>query len=333
MVLFTACSSSPESSADNSRTSTASSVIVVDQAGRTVGISYPVDKIVSGYYISSSACIALGLADKLVGVEAKADTRPIYGLAAPELLKLPNVGTAKDFNLEACAALKPDLVILPISLQEQADTLTGMGIPTILVNPENYSELRDMISLIGFTVDDADTADQVNKLLNYYDDTLAAINNLTADITDKPSVFMCGVSSYLSTSPKDMYQSTLIDLAGGVNAAADIDGSSWTAVSYEQLLAMNPDVIIIPSEAGYAVTDILNDPQLAQLTAVKDSAVYKMPSDFEAWDSPVPSCMLGTQWLLSILHGDVYSMDAFKKDASAFYSDFYGITINTALIG
>ena len=49
--------------------------------------------------------IALGLDDKLVGVEAKADKRNIYKLSAPELTSLPSVGTAKEFDLEGCAAL------------------------------------------------------------------------------------------------------------------------------------------------------------------------------------------------------------------------------------
>ena len=48
----------------------------------------------------------------------QADSRPIYSLAAPELLELPSVGTAKEFDLEGCAALEPDLVVLPLKLKE-----------------------------------------------------------------------------------------------------------------------------------------------------------------------------------------------------------------------
>ena len=42
--------------------------------------------------------------DKMVGIEAKADKRAIYKLAAPDLIELPSVGTAKEFDLEGCAA-------------------------------------------------------------------------------------------------------------------------------------------------------------------------------------------------------------------------------------
>ena len=91
-------------------------VTVTDAAGREVTLDAEPETLVSGYYITTSMLIALGLEDRLVGIEAKADSRPIYALAAPELLQLPSVGTAKEFDLEGCAALDPDLVILPLKL-------------------------------------------------------------------------------------------------------------------------------------------------------------------------------------------------------------------------
>ena len=59
---------------------------VVDQGGREVTIESEPQTIVSGYYISTSLVLALGQGDKLVGVEAKADTRDIYRLSAPEII-------------------------------------------------------------------------------------------------------------------------------------------------------------------------------------------------------------------------------------------------------
>ena len=55
---------------------------VTDQAGRTVTFEKAPEKIASSYYISTSLLLALGLQDKLVGIEAKANTRNIYKLAA-----------------------------------------------------------------------------------------------------------------------------------------------------------------------------------------------------------------------------------------------------------
>jgi iron complex transport system substrate-binding protein len=305
-------------------------IVVTDQAGRKVEISGTPERIVSGYYISSSACIALGLADKLVGIEARASTRPIYALAAPSLLELPNVGTAREFNLEACIALHPDLVILPLRLRDAADTLSELGVPAILVNPESYAELLEMVALIG---EAAGTAEIANRLLDYYELSTFDIERTVAVLPydNRPSVYMCGVSSYLTTAPRGMYQSVMIELAGGMNAA-NIDGDSWVEISYEQLLAINPEVMVIPAEASYDVSAIMGDAQLQKLSAVVSGKVYKMPADFEAWDSPVPSCMLGARWLLHVLHENLYSMDSLRKEAADFYREFYGIGINTALI-
>ena len=50
----------------------------VSEEAVEAGKSQPAQRIVSGYYITTSACIALGLKDKMVGIEAKADKRPIY---------------------------------------------------------------------------------------------------------------------------------------------------------------------------------------------------------------------------------------------------------------
>ena len=85
----------PSSAAD---AGTSGAIKITDAVGREVVLDKPADKIVSGYYITTSMMIALGIEDKLVGIESKAASRPIYGLAAPELLNLPDVGTAKEFN-------------------------------------------------------------------------------------------------------------------------------------------------------------------------------------------------------------------------------------------
>lgn len=45
-------------------------------AGREVTLEKEPERIVSGYYISSSACIALGLSDKWVGIEDKSAKLP-----------------------------------------------------------------------------------------------------------------------------------------------------------------------------------------------------------------------------------------------------------------
>lgn len=203
--------SSEESSTEADAEQTVYPVTVTDQAGREVTIEKEPSSIVSGYYISSSLLIALGLKDKVVGIEAKADKRPIYKLAAPELTELPNVGTAKEFNLETCAALSPDLVILPMKLKDAAQSLTDLGITVLLVNPESQDLLTEMINTIATATN---TNSEAAKLLAYIDSQKDMLTSALSGV-EPESVYLAGNSSFLSTAGPSMYQSSIIELAGG----------------------------------------------------------------------------------------------------------------------
>lgn len=303
-------------------------VTVTDAAGREVTIEEEPEKLVSGYYITTSMLIALGHADKLVGIEAKADTRPIYALAAPELLELPSVGTAKEFDLEGCAALEPDLVILPLKLKDTVPALEELGLTVITVNPESLEQLNETIRLFNTVI-----GDPVKgwELLDYNQKTQEFLAEILADV-EKPRVYLAGNSSYLSTAGAAMYQNSLLELGGGENVAAELEDTYWADVSYEQLLSWNPEVIIMASDAAYSKDELLADPQLQQLDAVKNGRVYAMPSAFESWDSPVPSALVGSRWVASVLHGEQYAFEQFQADAADFYRQFYGVEIDTQLL-
>lgn len=313
--------SSEESSTEADAEQTVYPITVTDQAGREVTIEKEPSSIVSGYYISSSLLIALGLKDKVVGIEAKADKRPIYKLAAPELTELPNVGTAKEFNLETCAALSPDLVILPMKLKDAAQSLTDLGITVLLVNPESQDLLTEMINTIATATN---TNSEAAKLLAYIDSQKDMLTSALSGV-EPESVYLAGNSSFLSTAGPSMYQSSIIELAGGKNAADSITDTYWAEISYEQLLAWDPSYIIIASDAEYTVDDIMNDPNLAECTAVKSSHVYAIPGDMEALDSPVPAGILASVWLAGILHPDQVSTDTYATEMTNYYETFYGI--------
>ena len=298
-------------------------VVLTDMAGREVSIEAVPERIVSGYYISTSTLIALGLSDKLVGIEAKADKRPIYQLSAPELIELPNVGTAKEFNLEGCLALEPDLVILPLKLKSAAQTLEELGIPVLLVNPESQEQLMEMIALLG---DATGTADRAGELADYIQAQQAALAELLAD-ADAPTVYLGGNSALLSTAGQAMYQSDMIVRAGGVNVAAEIQDTYWVDISYEQLLAWDPDYIILASDASYTAQDVLADENLKDCTAVKNGNVFHLPADVESWDSPIPSGFLGSCWMASVLHGDLVTESDCTAWINEFYGTFYGFTL------
>ena len=323
-----AAESAAESTAETAAAPQTTALTLTDQAGRTVTLDAPAESVVSCYYITTYAVIALGQKDKIVGLENKADTRALYALAAPELPGLPQVGTLKELNVEAVAALAPDLVVMPKKLQDNAQTLEDLGIPVLVVDPETQQGLETMLTLLGQALG---AGEQADALLAYTGEQLARAAALTQDLA-KPEVCLLGNGSYLTVAPAGMYQNDLIEQAGGVNAAAGIDDDYWAEISYETLLALDPDVLVIPSGASYTAGDIRADAQLAALTAVQNGAVYTMPQGLDEWDSPTPSGVLGVLWLTGVLHPDAYPFDTFTADAQAFYQEFYGFTPDASLI-
>lgn len=299
---------------------------LTDQAGRTVTIQAEPQRIVSGYYISTSLLIALDQEDKLVGIEAKADKRAIYRLSAPQLIDLPNVGTAKDFDLEGCAALDPDLVILPIKLQNAVPTLEELGMTVLLVNPETQQLLDQAVDLVAAATNSQPRA---QALADFSAEQQAWLEETLAG-AQSPRVYLAGNSGMLSTAGGQMYQSDMIGMAGGSNVAAHITDTYWVEVDYEQLLAWDPEYIILASDAGYTCQDVLDDPNLAGCTAVTQGNVYQMPNRAEAWDSPVPSGILGAVWLAGVLHPD--RCDQAQTDAiiEEYYETFYGFSYREA---
>ncbi len=302
---------------------------VTDQAGREVAFEAPAQRIVSCYYISTATLVALGLEENLVGIEMKADTRGLYQLAAPEIITLPAVGSGKGVNVEEIAALEPDVVILPKKLKEDASALEELGINVVIVNPESQEQFEECVGLLATVTGATETADVLLELYASITDSILAA---TADL-EKPSVYMAAGSDFFTTYPAGIYQDDLIAIAGGENVAHSLEGEGKVTVDAEQLLAWDPDYIFIVADAEYAVEDVLSDPRLSELSAVKSGNVYAFPSDIEAWDYPTPSSVLGQAYMASVLHPDAVSALDFMTLAAQFYSEIFGVDVTSAELG
>ena len=297
-------------------------VTVTDQAGRQVTIEKEPQRLISSYYITTSLLMALDLDERLVGVEDNAGLRPIYALSNPQILELPSIGTAKELDLEACAALSPDLAILPMKVKDSADDLEALGIPVLFVNPESQELLTQMIRLVAVVTDTEETAETLISFLETQENHLTEI----LSEADRSSVYLAGNSNFLATAGNAMYQSDMIRLAGGSNVAAEIEDTYWAQIDYEQLLAWDPAYIVLPSSAKYTVADVLADPNLTECRAVRNGNVYQVPGDAESWDSPVPGSILGALWLANILHPELMTDTACADIMDEYYETFYHFT-------
>ena len=131
----------------------------------------------------------------MVGIEDNPDYRPFYALSAPRLLELPWVGTAKVLDVEACIALNPDLVILPLRLKDSAEILEELGVHVLLVNPESQDLLLEMIRMVGTATNTQTTAEALIVFLAKQESYL---NQILSGV-DAPSVYLAGNSGLLTT--------------------------------------------------------------------------------------------------------------------------------------
>ena len=166
VASFAACGNEPTPTPDPEPTPDPTPAItypltVTDMAGREVTLEKEPERIVSGYYISSSACIALGLSDKMVGIEDKSTKRPIYQLAAPALIDLPNVGSAKAFDLEIAASMEIEAGSEPSAreLEEIISLLQDQGIPAVFTEINGTADAAELVAReTGCAVFSLDTA-------------------------------------------------------------------------------------------------------------------------------------------------------------------------------
>ena len=52
----------------------------------------------------------------------------------------------------------------------------------------------------------------------------------------------------------------------------------------------------------------------------------QLPNKAEAWDSPVPSGILGALWLANVLHNDLLTDADCAAKIDEYYENFYGFT-------
>ena len=70
----------------------------------------------------------------------------------------------------------------------------------------------------------------------------------------------------------------------------------------------------------------MNNPNLADCSAVVNGRVFQLPGKAEAWDSPVPSSILGAVWLAGVLHPEQFSAEDCEALIDEYYETFYGFT-------
>ena len=111
-------------------------------------------------------------------------------------------------------------------------------------------------------------------------------------------------------------------MGGGTNVSADngVEGT-FKDITTEQLLQWDPEVIVTCTEE---VRDqFLSDPVYAELTAVKNNAVYASPSGAYTWCVRSADEATMTLWAATVIQPEMFSDIDYVEITKDFYRDFY----------
>lgn len=295
---------------------------VIDATGRKVMVPKKIYRIVSLYPMLSQLLFTVKSQVFLVAsAKGSVINYQNFEKVFPKGKYLPDASSFKDPNVETILSLRPDIVITtvgtPIKKLEEAN------IPVILLNLESPQLMLKSIQFLGNILHKE--VEAYNSLI-YINNKLNYIKEKTNIVRDKKTVYMAG-SNLSMTFGGDFYQTYLIDLAGSVNVAKDLKGGK-VSISYEQLIKWNPDYIILSSYCSDSENDILSDPKLKGLNAVKNKNVFKMPSFILAYDLPAPESILGIIWLSNKIYGDIFGLN-YTEIAIEFYNTIFNYRLST----
>jgi len=305
-------------------------VEVTDQSGTTVRVPQPVRRIASPYSIATYYVYGVGAADRLV-VAGYLGARDPEGQAG--MLKLdPNfeaianaVSTLnqKEANIEELAALQPDL-ILASTRTSWLDAADALGVSILRFEGESPQALQDAMSLIGAVLG-PHAAYQAEQFNAYYNRTLDMILAQTQTIAEPLRVYFSGTEP-LRVASGEMYQTTMVEAAGGISVTADLTGY-WNDVNLEQVALWDPDVILFVPYGGANAEAFTGAAEWSAIRAVHEGRVYRLPKLSAPWDTPVPDSILGIIWMAQTLYPDQVSLDC-AAEAMTFYRQFYGYVMS-----
>ncbi|GIU48516.1 ABC transporter substrate-binding protein [Shewanella sp. KT0246] len=204
-------------------------------------------KIVSLAPNWSHTVAELGAIDSLVGV-----TR--YARFPDEIPKrverdeIAVVGGFTDITLKKIAALEPDLVLSATGLQLKLKAqLEQNGFKVIHMEESSLKEVFDKINQLG---DAIGHQNQANKLISSIKSELIDIKQEYQGKYDvKPNVYY-EINYYYKCVPgSDSYMKELIELTGAQAILSDRQGIA-PAVTWEEVVTVNPDVILLPMWPG-----------------------------------------------------------------------------------
>ena len=311
---------------------------ITDMAGRKVTVP-TAENIKSVFSTGPVAAIFLYMVapDKLLGWNYELNDVE-KSIILDKYQDLSNFGMGDAVNYEAVIAANPTIAInsgkINDAMVSDCDALSeSLGIPVVAVDNElnNSAEaFRFMGELLG-------VEDHAEELAQYAEQIFTDINALS-DIPEekKVSVYFGNGEDSLETAPRGSQHAQILDAINAVNVAdLELGDGSRVQISAEQLLAWDPDVIVVNGEpkadksGSSAAEDILSNPDYASLKAVQDQKVYGTPNAPFSWvDRPAgPNRLIGMRWFSALIYPEYIKCDI-NEEIHKFFDLFYHVDLS-----
>jgi iron complex transport system substrate-binding protein len=327
-----------------SMAASADMVTVTDIAGRQVEVNVPVERVILGEGRQMYLVAALDTEDpfkRVVGwredfSQADPDNYAAYLEKFPQIAKIPTFGGFKDgtFDVEQAVSLKPDVVIMNIESKQATEDaryiekLASAGIPLVYVDfrERPFTNTEPSMRLFGQLFGKSERAEE---FISWRE---AEIRRVT-DVIEKakpgrPTVFIDragGYSEECCMSFSDDNVGKFVEMAGGANIAKDIIPGTFGTVNPEQIIASNPDHIIVTggwweayvpggawvgvgpgrdeAEALRKLAALAKRPALTGVKAVEAGQMHAIWHQF--YNSPYQ--FIGIQQMAKWLHPDLFA--------------------------
>ena len=214
-------------------------VSVVDDAGRTVTLVAPAQRIISLAPHVTELLYATGAGKYIVGTVSYSD----YPAAAK---KLPRVGSYNAFDLEAIVALQPDLIVAWQSANPAAalEKLKALSVPVFFSEPRRLEDVATNLERLGKLTANEVTANTVSATFRR---KLAGLRSKYRSAREV-SVFYQVWHQPLMTISGEHIISQVIGLCGGRNVFASLSTLA-PKISLEAVLRKDPEVIVAGNSA------------------------------------------------------------------------------------
>jgi iron complex transport system substrate-binding protein len=225
---------------------------------------------------------AIGAGSELVGVSAFSD--------APQAKALPRVADAGIVDAETIVALRPSVVIGIPAQARFVESLERAHVRVVLLPDDTYDSIFANLRTIGALSGRRRAAEATIERLQH---ETAQLHARTKAYVRRPSVFIVLSSGPIWTAGAGSYITTLIALAGGENAASDLQ-AAYGEYSAEALLRRQPDILVADSTAR--LDAVLGREPWRSLRAVRFHHVYAVDPDII--ERPGPNYNEGLRWLV-----------------------------------